>query len=54
MKTCVLEPNGTFFLEGRSPSGEAAAFSELLSAVEKLSSEVRDLRQELKLRDVNA
>ncbi len=51
VKTCVLEPNGTFYIEGRNPSGEDSEMSDLLAAVEKLSSEVMDLRRELKLRE---
>ncbi len=54
VKTCILEPNGTFYIEAQNPSGEDAEFSELMDAVRKLSAEVHDLRQELKLRDATS
>ncbi len=50
VKTCVLEPNGTFYIESRKPSGEDKEFGELLDAVRKLSAEVNDLREQLGIR----
>jgi uncharacterized membrane protein YcaP (DUF421 family) len=51
VKKCVLEPNGTFYIEGRNPSDEDTELSDLMAAVRKLSDEVGDLRRELTLRD---
>ena len=47
VRTCVLEPNGTFYIESRKPSGEDKEFGELLDAVRTLSAEVKDLREQL-------
>jgi uncharacterized membrane protein YcaP (DUF421 family) len=47
VKLCVLEPNGTFFVEGMTPSTETVHSRELMDAVEKLGREVRELRAEL-------
>jgi uncharacterized membrane protein YcaP (DUF421 family) len=54
VKTCVLEPNGNFYIEGKEPSGEEAEFAELTAAMQKLSAEVHDLRKELKLRNATS
>ncbi len=48
--TCVLEPNGTFYIESKKPSGEDKEFSELLDAVHALSAEVKVLREQLGVR----
>jgi uncharacterized membrane protein YcaP (DUF421 family) len=50
VKKCVLEPNGTFYVEGMTPSVEDVHSSELKKAVETLTHEVRELRAELELR----
>ncbi len=49
VEVCVLEPNGTFFVKGVSPSPDAAKQSELLEAVERLTAEVRAMRTQLSL-----
>ena len=49
VKRCVLEPNGTFYIEAKKPTFEQEEVSELLAAVRKLSAEVKDLRRELGL-----
>ena len=45
---CVLEPNGTFFVKGKTPTAESVHSGELLKAIERLSSEVAELRKELR------
>jgi hypothetical protein len=40
----VLEPNGTFYLEGISPSSDDAQRAEVLELVRALSTEVRELK----------
>lgn len=50
VKLCVLEPNGTFYVEGLTPNTESVRSKELLEAVERLSTELRDLRAELAAR----
>jgi len=48
VEECVLEPNGTFFVKGMTPTSEEAHSNELLKAIEKLSREVAELRGELR------
>jgi hypothetical protein len=47
VETCVLEPNGTFYVKGRSPSGDDVARQEMMEAMERLSAEVRALRAQM-------
>lgn len=47
VELCVLEPNGTFFVKGKTPSFEQIERGEILAVIEKLSDEVRALRAEL-------
>jgi uncharacterized membrane protein YcaP (DUF421 family) len=47
VKKCVLEPNGTFYVEARKPSTEEAEIAGLQSAVEALTREVQLMRAEL-------
>lgn len=51
VRRCVLEPNGTFFVEVRKPSIEEEEVSELMRAVRQLTEDVATLREELRLRD---
>jgi uncharacterized membrane protein YcaP (DUF421 family) len=51
VRRCVLEPNGTFFIEGQQPSTEERDFTEIMAAVASLSTELQDLRKELRTRD---
>jgi uncharacterized membrane protein YcaP (DUF421 family) len=44
---CVLEPNGTFYVEARKPSTEEAEIAGLQSAVEALTREVQLMRAQL-------
>ena len=45
---CVLEPNGTFYMEAKKPSGDDLVRQKLMDAILHLTSEVEDLRAELK------
>ena len=45
---CVLEPNGTFFVKGKTPTSETVHSGELMRAIEKLSRELAELRAEIK------
>ena len=45
---CVLEPNGTFFIEAKKPSPDELRVAELMKAIASLTQEVRDLRAQLK------
>jgi uncharacterized membrane protein YcaP (DUF421 family) len=51
VRLCVLEPNGTFFVEIRKPNEEEEEVSEMMLAVRKLTEDVAALRQELRVRD---
>jgi uncharacterized membrane protein YcaP (DUF421 family) len=47
VELCVLEPNGTFFVKGKSPSLEKMEYGELMKELKQLSAEVRALRQQI-------
>ena len=47
VEKCVLEPNGTFYVEARKPSTEQAEIAGLQQAVEALAREVHLMRAEL-------
>jgi uncharacterized membrane protein YcaP (DUF421 family) len=47
VQVCVLEPNGTFFVEGKKPSSDTVERLEMIRALERLSSEVKALRREI-------
>jgi uncharacterized membrane protein YcaP (DUF421 family) len=47
---CVLEPNGTFYVKGKSPSFEQIERGEIMAVLDELSNEVRALRRELESR----
>ncbi len=51
VRRCVLEPNGTFFIEGFKPDEEEKELAEVLAAVHKLTADVAGLREELRRRD---
>lgn len=51
VEKCVLEPNGTFYVEAIKPSPDEAQDAELLEAVRSLASEVRELKAQLQLRE---
>ena len=47
VEKCVLEPNGTFYVEARKPSTEQAEIAGLQHALEALTREVHLMRTEL-------
>jgi uncharacterized membrane protein YcaP (DUF421 family) len=47
VKLCVLEPNGTFYVEGITPDKESVHSQELMAAVNELTRELRELRAEV-------
>jgi len=47
---CVLEPNGTFFVEARHPSTEEKHSRDVIEALRKLTVEVKELRAEVAAR----
>jgi uncharacterized membrane protein YcaP (DUF421 family) len=47
---CVLEPNGTFFVKGKTPSSDDVERGELMAMVGELRDEVRALRREIEAR----
>ena len=51
VRRCVLEPNGTFFIEAVKPDEGEKELSQLLAAVHQLTADVAVLRQELRSRD---
>jgi uncharacterized membrane protein YcaP (DUF421 family) len=47
VQVCVLEPNGTFYVEGKKPSSDAVERQEMIRALAELSMEVKALRREM-------
>jgi uncharacterized membrane protein YcaP (DUF421 family) len=47
VEKCVLEPNGTFYVEAKKPSTEEAELASLQSAVESLTLEIKQMRAQL-------
>jgi uncharacterized membrane protein YcaP (DUF421 family) len=50
VEKCVLEPNGTFYMEGIKSMSDDAQRAALMKAVEALTAEVKEMRSELALR----
>ena len=50
VEKCVLEPNGSFYMEGIKSMSDDAQRANLMQAVETLTREVRDMRAELATR----
>jgi uncharacterized membrane protein YcaP (DUF421 family) len=50
VETCVLEPNGTFFVLGRKPSSNEVEQSAMLTAMAELAVEVKALRRQIEAR----
>jgi uncharacterized membrane protein YcaP (DUF421 family) len=50
VQTCVLEPNGTFYVEGKKPSSDEIERDRIVTALEELSLEVKALRAEVAAR----
>jgi uncharacterized membrane protein YcaP (DUF421 family) len=51
VRRCVLEPNGTFFIEAVKPNRDEKELDEVLAAVRSLTADVAALREELRRRD---
>jgi uncharacterized membrane protein YcaP (DUF421 family) len=49
VEICVLEPNGTFFVKGMTPTPGSVKQEELLEAVQHLTAEVTAMRAQLAL-----
>lgn len=47
VEMCVLEPNGTFFVQAKKPSSDELERSEIMKALAELSGEVKALRQQI-------
>ena len=47
VKSCVLEPNGTFFVEGKKPSDDDRERGQMIRALAELSAVVKALRREI-------
>jgi uncharacterized membrane protein YcaP (DUF421 family) len=50
VELCVLEPNGTFFVQGKNPSNEDLQRAQIAKTLEELSAEVKALRQQIEAR----
>ena len=44
VRSCTLEPNGTFYIEAKKPTREEKLIAQLVAAVQKLSDEVHSLK----------
>lgn len=44
---CVLEPNGTFYVKGKTPTMENVHSTQLMDAIQKLTAEVQSLRRQI-------
>ena len=53
VQICKLQPNGTFFVKGKTPTAETAELGEILGAIARLSGELDALRADLKNRAVS-
>jgi uncharacterized membrane protein YcaP (DUF421 family) len=54
VELCVLEPNGTFFVQGKNPSSDEVERSKMIAALAELSAEVKALRREISARGESA
>jgi uncharacterized membrane protein YcaP (DUF421 family) len=50
VEVCVLEPNGTFYVKGKQPSGDQVERGELMAALNGLRAEVVALRRQIDAR----
>jgi uncharacterized membrane protein YcaP (DUF421 family) len=46
IQRCVLEPNGTFFIEGKSPPLAERQHAEVIGQLEQINKQLRELRQQ--------
>ncbi len=47
IKKCVLEPNGTFYIEGRKPTDDEGYQQELITRLDQIQQELQQLRKQL-------
>ncbi len=47
VKKCVLEPNGSFYIEGRKPSESEENHSELVTRLEQIQCDLQQIRKQL-------
>jgi len=50
VEMCVLEPNGTFFVQGKKPSSDDLDRERMLTALGELSAEIKALRAQIEAR----
>ena len=50
VQRCVLEPNGTFYVEGKKPSSDTLERQRMMAMLAELSGEVKALRREIEAR----
>ena len=50
VQMCVLEPNGTFYVEGKKPSSDTLERQRMMAMLAELSGEVKALRREIEAR----
>jgi uncharacterized membrane protein YcaP (DUF421 family) len=48
VEKCVLEPNGTFYVEARNPNSDDVARAKIMEAVMALTAEVQSLKAQLR------
>lgn len=44
---CVLEPNGTFYIEGRKPSDDELQETAMMRKMDEMAAELKEIRQQL-------
>lgn len=47
VQTCVLEPNGSFYITGKQPSSEARNHAELMERLDALDRELQAVKAKL-------
>jgi uncharacterized membrane protein YcaP (DUF421 family) len=47
VEVCILEPNGTFYVEGKQPTSDQLERAELMSVLQGLRAEVMALREQI-------
>jgi uncharacterized membrane protein YcaP (DUF421 family) len=50
VQMCMLEPNGTFYVEGKKPSSDTLERQQMMAMLAELSGEVKALRREIEAR----
>lgn len=50
VEKCVLEPNGTFYIEGRKPSDDDLQVTAMMRKMEEMAKELKEIRKQLAAR----